>query len=73
MKDITIKSLNIGLPILECEDVVEKSDAGDMLEVELSKGKITNVTKGLTFNSKFLEKKGKKGRVVVLDAFFQGG
>jgi 3-isopropylmalate/(R)-2-methylmalate dehydratase small subunit len=45
-------ALNIGLPILECEEAAEKTDAGDVLEVELSTGEIVNTTKGVTFRAK---------------------
>jgi 3-isopropylmalate/(R)-2-methylmalate dehydratase small subunit len=45
-------ALNIGLPILECEEAVDKTRAGDMLEVELSTGEIKNITRGLTFKAK---------------------
>ena len=44
-------ALNIGLPILECEEAVAKTEAGDVLEVELSTGEITNITKGLSFKA----------------------
>lgn len=44
-------ALNIGLPILECVEAVDKTDAGDILEVELSTGEIVNTTKGLTFKA----------------------
>ena len=44
-------ALNIGLPILECPDAVEKAEAGDALEVDLSTGEILNTTKGLTFRA----------------------
>jgi 3-isopropylmalate/(R)-2-methylmalate dehydratase small subunit len=44
-------ALNIGLPILECVEAVDKTDAGDVLEVELSTGEIVNTTKGLTFKA----------------------
>ena len=40
-------ALNIGLPILECEEAVDSADAGDELEVELSTGEIVNLNKGL--------------------------
>lgn len=43
-------AINIGLPLLECEDAVDSTDAGDVLEVDLSKGEIENITK----NRKFL-------------------
>jgi len=45
-------AINIGLPLLECEEAVEKSEAGDLLEVELSSGKIKNLTNGMTFTAK---------------------
>ena len=45
-------AINIGLPLLECEEAVEKTDAGDILEFELSTGTIVNNTKNLTFHAK---------------------
>jgi 3-isopropylmalate/(R)-2-methylmalate dehydratase small subunit len=45
-------SINIGLPILECEEAVDATDAGDILEVDLVSGKITNVTKDKVFQAK---------------------
>jgi len=45
-------ALNIGLPILECEDAAEKADSGDVLEVDFSTGEIANTTKGLPFKAK---------------------
>ncbi len=44
-------AINIGLPLLECEEAVDKTDAGDILEIDLSKGKIKNLTKGVTFTA----------------------
>ena len=44
-------ALNIGLPILECPDAVEKAEAGDTLEVDLSTGEILNTTRGLAFRA----------------------
>lgn len=44
-------AINIGLPILECEEAVKQTDAGDVLEVELSTGVIRNVTKGKEFRA----------------------
>ena len=38
-------SINIGLPILECDEAVKSIDAGDELEVDFSKGLIKNLTK----------------------------
>jgi len=45
-------AVNIGLPILECEEAVDKSDPGDTLEVELTTGEIENVSKGLSFRAR---------------------
>ncbi len=41
-------AINIGLPVLECPDVDKISD-GDILEVNLSTGLITNKTKGESY------------------------
>lgn len=38
-------SINIGLPILECDEAVKGIDAGDELEVDFSTGVIKNLTK----------------------------
>jgi 3-isopropylmalate/(R)-2-methylmalate dehydratase small subunit len=38
-------SINIGLPILECEEAVDRIEAGDEVEVDFDTGKIFNVTK----------------------------
>ncbi|WP_238917755.1 3-isopropylmalate dehydratase small subunit [Clostridium sp. YIM B02555] len=38
-------SINIGLPILECEEAVKNIDAGDELEVDFSTGLIKNLSK----------------------------
>jgi 3-isopropylmalate/(R)-2-methylmalate dehydratase small subunit len=35
-------AINIGLPILECADAVEATEAGDQLSVDFAKGTITN-------------------------------
>ena len=45
-------AINIGLPLLECDEAVDKTEAGHLLEVELSSGKIKNTTKGTTFTAK---------------------
>ena len=44
-------SINIGLPILECPEAVANTDSGDELSVDFTTGKITNVTKGKTFQA----------------------
>lgn len=38
-------SINIGLPILECDEAVQNIDAGDELEVDFKTGLIKNLTK----------------------------
>ncbi len=45
-------AINIGLPLLECPEAVANTGAGDILEVDLSKGKIRNITRGKTFIAK---------------------
>ena len=44
-------SINIGLPLLECEGAVDNTETGDIMEVDLSSGEIRNITKGLTFTA----------------------
>jgi 3-isopropylmalate/(R)-2-methylmalate dehydratase small subunit len=45
-------AINIGLPLLECAGAVDNTAAGDVLEVDLSKGTIKNVTNGKSFTAK---------------------
>ncbi len=45
-------AINIGLPLLECTEAVESTENGDILEVELSSGKIRNITRGREFTAK---------------------
>ena len=45
-------AINIGLPLLECDEAVAQTEAGDLLEVELSSGEIKNMTSGVTFTAK---------------------
>ncbi|MDP2719198.1 MAG: 3-isopropylmalate dehydratase small subunit [Dehalococcoidia bacterium] len=45
-------SINIGLPVLECEEAVDRTNPGDMLEIELEKGTIKNLSSGETFRAK---------------------
>jgi 3-isopropylmalate/(R)-2-methylmalate dehydratase small subunit len=45
-------AINIGLPLLECPEAVDNTSTGDILEVDLAKGEIKNVTKGKTFTAK---------------------
>jgi 3-isopropylmalate/(R)-2-methylmalate dehydratase small subunit len=45
-------AINIGLPLLECNEAVDKTKAGDVLEVDLPSGRIKNLTNGMTFTAK---------------------
>jgi len=45
-------AINIGLPLLECDQAVDETEAGDTLEVDLKKGRIKNLTKGTEFEAK---------------------
>ena len=42
-------SINIGLPVVECEGISKTTDNGDELSVDLDTGKIKNLTKGKSF------------------------
>jgi len=44
-------AINIGLPLLECEEAVDNTKAGDMLEIDLSSGTIHNLTNNKTFTA----------------------
>ena len=45
-------AINIGLPLLECEEAVDKTKAGDTLKVDLSSGKIKNMSNNMEFRAK---------------------
>lgn len=45
-------SFNMGLPILESDEVFAVTDSGDELEVDTDRGEITNLTKGKSFTSR---------------------
>jgi len=45
-------AINIGLPLLESDEAVAKTEDGDTLEVDLAKGQIKNSKKGLEFKAK---------------------
>ncbi|NLE08771.1 MAG: 3-isopropylmalate dehydratase small subunit [Dehalococcoidales bacterium] len=45
-------SINIGLPLLECSEAVDDIEPGDVVEVDLTSGTITNTRSGTTFSSK---------------------
>ncbi len=42
-------AMNIGLPIVECEEAAKNIDAGDEVEVDFDTGIITDKTKGTTY------------------------
>jgi 3-isopropylmalate/(R)-2-methylmalate dehydratase small subunit len=42
-------AINIGLPLLECEEAIDSIRAGDMLEVDLVSGKITSLSSNKNF------------------------
>ncbi len=44
-------AINTGLPLLECDEAVAQTEAGDILEVDLSSGQIKNLTNGITFTA----------------------
>ena len=44
-------AINIGLPILECEEAVNGTQSGDELEVDINTGVIKNLTRGTTFRA----------------------
>lgn len=60
-------SINTGLPIIESDSVKEMSD-GDVLEVDLTKGIIKNITKKKTYKTKsfpkFLQEIIKQGGLI---------
>ncbi len=44
-------AINIGLPILECEEAAEQIAAGDEVKVDFDTGVITNITTGKTWQA----------------------
>ena len=44
-------AINIGLPILECEQAAEEIQAGDQVNVNFDTGIITNLTNGKTYQA----------------------
>ena len=44
-------AINIGLPILECEEAAEEIKAGDEVHVDFDTGVITNITTGKTWQA----------------------
>ena len=45
-------AINIGLPLLECEEAVDNTGAGEVLEIDLSRGEVKNITSGRLFTAK---------------------
>jgi len=45
-------AINTGLPLLECEAAVDKTNDGDLLEVALATGRIRNLTSDEEFTAK---------------------
>jgi len=45
-------AINIGLPLLECDEAVANTESGDTLEIDLAGGKIKNLTKNMEFTAK---------------------
>jgi 3-isopropylmalate/(R)-2-methylmalate dehydratase small subunit len=44
-------AFNLGLPVIVCPEAYENSAAGDVLEISLQKGTISNLTRGTTFSA----------------------
>ncbi|MCY6485926.1 3-isopropylmalate dehydratase small subunit [Clostridium aestuarii] len=44
-------SINIGLPIIECEEAAKDIEEGDEIEIDINKGIIINKTKNKTYKS----------------------
>lgn len=44
--------INIGLPILECEEAVDNISSGDEIEIDLSSGIVKNITKSKACQAK---------------------
>ena len=61
-------AINIGLPILECEEAANDIDMGDKVEVDFTTGVITNHTKNKTYQAEpfpeFMQEMFKGGGLV---------
>ncbi len=45
-------AINIGLPLLECDEAVDNTEDGDIVEVDITSGRIGNLTSGKVFTAK---------------------
>lgn len=45
-------AINVGLPIVECPEIVDATEEGDEVEVDLTSGRVTNTTKGKAAQAK---------------------
>ena len=43
-------AINVGLPALECPGIIEAVDQGDQLEVDITGGKVRNISKNVELN-----------------------
>ena len=61
-------SIKIGLPIIECPKAVERIEEKDILEIDFSQGRISNITKGEDYDflpfPQFLEEIIKGGGLI---------
>jgi len=61
-------AINIGMPILECEEAANDIEGGNEVKVDFATGIITNVTKGKTYQSQpfpeFMQKIMSEGGLV---------
>ena len=53
-------AINLGLPIIESPEAVKDAEEGDIIEIDMDKGKIINVTKGKEYSFKPLPESLKK-------------
>lgn len=44
-------AINVGIPVIEHEEIPEKTEDGDELKIDLDEGKVTNLTSGETFET----------------------
>ncbi len=59
-------SINRALPIIECPEAVENTETGDTLEIDLEKGIVRNLNKGMEFKIKPFPK-------ILFEIFSHGG